>query len=81
MGRVYTGTLCRFFLLGPGTHSILILQVKHCNQMGNFQLSWLPEEEGCEHLCAFDLYGTVSLDSATSDFSFPAPKGLINVGN
>lgn len=74
MERVVTGTLGRLFLLGPATSSSLILQLKHCNQMGSFQLLWLLEKEGCKHL-------TVALGSAASDFSSPARKGLINVGN
>lgn len=74
MERVGTGTLGRLFLPGPGTSCSSILQLKHCNQMGSFQLLWLLEKEGCKHL-------TVSLGSAASDFSSPARKGLITVGD
>lgn len=74
--RVGTETRDRFFLLGPGTPSGLILQVKHCSQMGSFPLPWLLEEEGCEHL-----HGVVSLGSVASSFSSAPREGWMNVGD
>lgn len=61
MERAGTGILGRFFLLSPGTPSSLILQAKHCNQMGSFQLLWLLEEDVSTYIELFPLFSWVLL--------------------